>query len=102
MRGQGAPRLWAVLHDQWSVQGRGRLRLYALGYDALQVIGALAAPAPATGFDGLTGRLETTADGRVRRELEWARIVGGHPQSAGLVLPAPVQSATPAPVPGEP
>lgn len=100
--GQGAPRLWAVLHDQWSVQGRGRLRLYALGYDALQVIGALAAPAPATGFDGLTGRLETTADGRVRRELEWARIVGGHPQSAGLVLPAPVQSATPAPVPGEP
>lgn len=85
--GQGAPALWSVLHDGWSAQARGRLRLYALGHDAYQVMGVLASPTIAAGVDGLTGRLHVTADGTVRRDLEWARIVVGQPQPAGIMPP---------------
>jgi outer membrane PBP1 activator LpoA protein len=90
--GQGAPALWSVLHDEWSVQARGRLRLYALGYDAFQVMGVLASSTIAAGFDGLTGRLHATADGLVQRDVEWARIVAGRPQPAGVLPPPPIPS----------
>jgi uncharacterized protein len=54
-------------------------RLYAFGYDAFRLVGRLpllqrgsASPLP-----GVTGRLALDAQGRVRRELDWAQVVGG-------------------------
>jgi outer membrane PBP1 activator LpoA protein len=54
-------------------------RLYAFGYDAFRLVGEL--PRMRDGrtgpLPGATGRLVVDAHGRVRRELEWAQIVGG-------------------------
>ena len=54
-------------------------RLYAFGYDAFRLVGELPrlrgggqSPLP-----GVTGRLAVDSNGRVRRELDWAQIVGG-------------------------
>ena len=81
--GQGAPDLWDVLHEEWASAGRGRLRLYAFGFDAFRLMRGLHGPAGAMGVSGLTGEVEVAPDGRVRREVEWARIEGGRPQAAG-------------------
>ncbi len=68
-------------------------RLHAFGYDAYRLVGELQRPragSPAP-LPGLSGRLEIDAQGRVRRELEWAQVVGGRPapwpQPATLSLP---------------
>ncbi|MBM5812582.1 MAG: hypothetical protein FJ191_11560, partial [Gammaproteobacteria bacterium] len=54
-------------------------RLYAFGYDAFRI--ALDLPRMqgrnATLLPGVTGRLGLGGDGRVRRELDWARVTGG-------------------------
>ena len=62
--------------------GAPRSRLYAFGYDACQ----LAIELRSSGRDpsrvdinGLTGHLTVDADGRVHRELTWARIHDGVP-----------------------
>lgn len=81
--GAGAPALWGVLQREWAAAGRGRLRLYAFGHDAVELMAQLRAGRGATPIDGLTGRLSFGDDGRVRRELEWARIEGGRPQPIG-------------------
>jgi outer membrane PBP1 activator LpoA protein len=70
-------------------------RLYAFGYDAFRLVGEL--PRMRSGslgpLKGATGRLAVDAQGRVRRELDWAQIVGGRAVPwAGpspLVPPAP-------------
>lgn len=87
--GQGAPDLWDVLHDDWASAGRGRLRLYAFGYDAFRLMRNLRGSARSIGVDGLTGELRMAQDGRVQRQLEWARIEGGRPQAAGASVPLP-------------
>lgn len=95
--GQGAPELWDAVNDEWSAQARGRLRLYAFGYDAFRLAQQFGSPgAIVAGVDGLTGLLQLNAmDGRVQRNLQFARIEGGKPQVAGVgaamnpeVLPA--------------
>jgi uncharacterized protein len=54
-------------------------RLYAFGYDAFRLVREL--PRMQSGslgpLAGATGRLAVDAHGRVRRELEWAQVVGG-------------------------
>jgi outer membrane PBP1 activator LpoA protein len=54
-------------------------RLYAFGYDAYRLMQEL--PRMRSGslgpLPGVTGRLAVDAQGRVRRELDWAQIVGG-------------------------
>jgi outer membrane PBP1 activator LpoA protein len=54
-------------------------RLYAFGYDAYRLIHEL--PRMRSGnvgpLPGVTGSLAVDAQGRVRRELDWAQIVGG-------------------------
>ena len=65
-------------------------RLYAFGYDAYRLMHEL--PRMRSGslgpLSGVTGRLAVDADGRVRRELDWAQVVGGRlvpwPAAAGL------------------
>lgn len=85
--GQGASELWNVLHDEWAGAGRGRLRLYAFGFDAFQLMRSLRGSVTGIGVDGLTGELAISPDGRVQRQLEWARIEGGRPQAAGTGVP---------------
>jgi outer membrane PBP1 activator LpoA protein len=77
--------------------GRGGplVRLYAFGYDAYRLVNELPRMRGA-GFGtlpGATGRLSVDPHGRVRRELDWAQVVGGRvapwPPPAPLVPPAP-------------
>ena len=88
--GLGAQELWDVLQADRSAAVRGRLRLYAFGFDAYGLLRGLNSAARGIGMTGLSGRLAIAPDGRVQRELEWARIERGLPQPAAAVfLPAP-------------
>lgn len=80
--GDGAPLLWTVLHDEWAANGGSRIRLYAFGHDAARIASNIWSGRSGDAIDGLTGRLETGDDGRVRRDLDWAEIVNGTSQSA--------------------
>jgi outer membrane PBP1 activator LpoA protein len=84
--GEGAPALWDAVNDEWSARARGRLRLYAFGYDAFRLAQQFGSPgAIVAGIDGLTGLLQLDpTDGRVQRNLQFARIEGGKPQVAGV------------------
>ena len=68
-------------------------RLYAFGYDAYRLMHDL--PRMRSGslgpLSGVTGRLAVDATGRVRRELDWAQVVGGRisPWPAPAPLPSP-------------
>src|SRR6186713_832674 len=55
-----------------------RGRFFAFGYDAFRIATSLQRGA-GVNPDGLTGTLSIDAQGRVRRELEWARIKNGAP-----------------------
>jgi outer membrane PBP1 activator LpoA protein len=68
-------------------------RLYAFGYDAYRLVGEL--PRMRSGslgpLAGATGRLAVDAQGRVRRELDWAQVVGGR----AAPWPAPAAPLSP-------
>ncbi|HEU4515926.1 MAG TPA: penicillin-binding protein activator [Steroidobacteraceae bacterium] len=70
-------------------------RLYAFGYDAYRLMHEL--PRMRSGslgpLSGVTGRLAVDGQGRVRRELDWAQVVGGR------ISPWP-SSTLPPPPPG--
>lgn len=71
----------ALAQEAWPGGGPRRNRLYAFGFDAFQL--ALALRNHRGGdlrLNGLTGRLGLDAEGRVHRDLDWARLVGGEPQ----------------------
>ncbi|XKH61250.1 penicillin-binding protein activator [Halomonas sediminis] len=56
-------------------------RLMAMGVDALEIALGLATPAVLeNGLQGSTGTLRLTADGRIRRELPWAKFQNGVPR----------------------
>ena len=55
-----------------------RGRFFAFGYDAFRIAASLQRGA-GVNPEGLTGTLTIDAQGRVRRELEWARIRNGAP-----------------------
>ncbi|MGB8327569.1 MAG: penicillin-binding protein activator [Steroidobacteraceae bacterium] len=56
-----------------------RGRLFAFGFDAYNLCAAIRNGGTPR-IDGLTGHLTLGADGRVRRELDWARMRGGQPE----------------------
>ena len=66
-------------------------RLYAFGYDAYRLVSELPRMRSGTAgpLAGVSGRLAVDAQGRVRRELDWAQIVGGR------LAPWPSVSALP-------
>ncbi len=72
----------------WPSRASHRGNLYAFGYDAWQLIPELIARLqdPARyrlsndRIDGVTGRLSIDPQGRIHRELDWARIRNGQPQ----------------------
>lgn len=72
----------SIVGDQAQVSAR-RGRLYALGFDAYRLVPLIKndRAALARGVPGMTGRLTLGEDGRIRRELEWGRIVNGEPRA---------------------
>jgi hypothetical protein len=62
--------------------GTARLdRLYAYGFDAYRLVPALRSKSlsDASPISGVTGKLRLDAEGRIRRDLDWAQIKNGQP-----------------------
>lgn len=73
---------------QWRGQGGPReTRLFAFGYDAAMLAAALRRGFVDWPIDGLTGRLTLAPDGRIERQLNWARIRDGAVQPADPLAP---------------
>lgn len=81
-----------AIAEQWPEQHGSFPRLFALGADAIDVLPMLdqLRAGNADHHRGRTGRLTVTEDGRVRRELDWARFTRGRPQ------PVPTPGTLPA------
>jgi outer membrane PBP1 activator LpoA protein len=78
-----ASQLRNTLTRYWPNRMRGRGRLFAFGFDAYRMIPTLQAHAVnlnASATPGMTGLLSVDNSGRVRRQLNWARVVGGQAQ----------------------
>jgi outer membrane PBP1 activator LpoA protein len=82
--------LRTALNRYWPVRARGRGRLYAFGFDAYRIIPLLKAGkfGSANAIPGMTGLLSIDDHGRVRRELDWARVTDGQPTSIGIAAAA--------------
>ncbi len=85
--------LRATLQKYWPSRERTLGRLYALGFDAYRLIPRLQSNDPNTSkaTPGLTGRLLLDDVGRIRRDLDWGRIVSGKLEAAGAIA----QTVTP-------
>ena len=71
--------------DQWPMQAARHSRLHALGIDAYQLVPALVKLRVQSfaRLPGATGELRITRDGRVQRQLSWAKFVDGQPRPLG-------------------
>jgi len=84
---EASNQLRTSLQKYWPTRAREQSRLYAFGFDAYRLIPRLQ-PGEVNSnvtLAGLTGRLELESNGRVHRDLGWARIVSGQPQPAEFV-----------------
>jgi outer membrane PBP1 activator LpoA protein len=77
----------AAVRTAWPGLSTRRNRLFAFGFDAYRLLASLRSASAGTTIEGLTGRLSVGADGRVRRELEWAQLKGGE----AILLPRTAQ-----------
>ena len=79
-----------ALSRYWPVRARGRGRLYAFGFDAYRLVPLLKAGkfGPLNTIPGMTGLLSIDDRGRVRRELDWARVTNGQPVPLGTAATA--------------
>ena len=77
--------LRTTLNRYWPSRARGRGRLYAFGFDAYRIIPLLKAGkfGSTHAIPGMTGLLSVDDKGRVRRELDWARVSEGKPAPLG-------------------
>lgn len=82
--------LRTALSKHWPVRARGRGRLYAFGFDAYRLVPMLKAGkvGSAHAIPGMTGLLSVDDKGRVRRELDWARVSDGKPLPVGTAATA--------------
>ncbi|HKE96903.1 MAG TPA: penicillin-binding protein activator [Povalibacter sp.] len=82
--------LRTALNRYWPVRARGRGRLYAFGFDAYRIIPLLKAGkfGSSNSIPGMTGLLSIDDHGRVRRELDWARVTDGKPIPIGTTATA--------------
>jgi hypothetical protein len=82
--GAAVDRLRAATQAAYSEAARTRGKLYAFGHDAWLLAATLRARGTRdfSGIvvDGATGQITLDADGRSRRELEWAQIRNGTPR----------------------
>jgi outer membrane PBP1 activator LpoA protein len=69
------------LSKYWPARARGNARLYAFGFDSYRIIPLLKSGQFGNGqiVPGMTGALSIDGKGRVRRELQWARVSEGKP-----------------------
>jgi uncharacterized protein len=70
----------AATESAWSARGRWQSRYFAFGYDAATLALALRSGQNAWPISGMTGRLALTPEGRIERNLDWARIKDGAPE----------------------
>lgn len=77
--------LRSTVRNAWPSRANRRGRLYAFGFDAYRLIPALRNQQPGriSFVSGMTGRLSVDADGRIRRDLDWAEIHDGKPRAYG-------------------
>lgn len=77
--------LRTALSRHWPVRARGRGRLYAFGFDAYRIVPLLKAGqfGREHTIPGMTGLLSLDDKGRVRRELDWARVSDGKASPLG-------------------
>lgn len=78
------------VQQAWADRTAWRTRLFAFGYDACQLMLAMAGPRhdPADiQLDGLTGLLHFDAGRRVQRDLIWVQIRNGEPRRLGGLAP---------------
>lgn len=75
--------LRSSVQSAWPSRANRRGRLYAFGFDAYRLIPMLRnQQAGHISFvSGMTGRLSIDADGRIRRELDWAEMHDGKPRA---------------------
>ena len=66
--------LRTATEPSWSAAGLRQSRLFAFGYDAATLAIAIRRGRANWPLEGLTGRLNLTAEGRVERSLNWARL----------------------------
>lgn len=73
--------LRGTLQKYWPARARSGSRLYAFGFDAYRLVPLLKAGrfGSANAVPGMTGLLSVDSRGRIRRELDWARVVDGRP-----------------------
>lgn len=78
--------LRTALSRYWPVRARGRGRLYAFGFDAYRIVPLLKAGrfGSTNAIPGMTGLLSIDEHGRVRRDLDWARVTEGKPVPLGV------------------
>ncbi len=97
--GDSVEKLRAATTGAFGDGARGRGKLYAFGYDAWLLAMALRGEALARSgrdgassviIEGATGRISFDANGRSRRELEWAQIRSGAPK---LIASGPATGA---------
>lgn len=73
--------LRSALQRHWPTRARGRGRLYAFGFDAYRLIPALKGGTASRPIPGMTGLLVVDPNGRVHRQLDWARVSNGQPRT---------------------
>jgi uncharacterized protein len=73
--------LRTTLSKYWPARARSNSRLYAFGFDAYRLVPLLKAGkfGSSNAVPGMTGLLSVDAKGRIRRELDWARVTEGKP-----------------------
>jgi outer membrane PBP1 activator LpoA protein len=73
--------LRSTLSKYWPARARGNSRLYAFGFDAYRLVPLLKAGkfGSSNAVPGMTGLLSVDSKGRIRRELDWARVAEGKP-----------------------
>lgn len=83
--------LRGTVRGAWPARAGNRGRLYAFGYDAYRLIPSLRNRLQGQRglVPGMTGRLSIDADGRIRRDLDWAQIRDGKPRSLAFATAEP-------------
>jgi len=69
----------AFVNNLWPKMKQSQLRLFAMGHDAYGLIGKLAQMSlfPEYSLDGFSGKLSVDENGKVKRDLSWAKYQRG-------------------------
>jgi outer membrane PBP1 activator LpoA protein len=84
-----------VLARYWGTGAERRARFYAMGYDAYYLTALLngRTTTGALAMNGMTGKIFMDDQGRLHRDLRWARMERGRPRTLPEVIPSLSQEA---------